>query len=224
MAVKKHPVLRLIEQGEGLHLDFKFEVSDAPKFARSLVAFANTDGGTLLIGVKDNGKIAGIRSEEEFYMIQNAAMRYCTPEVSFQTKEWQIQGKKVLEVIIPKPVPAQTGGNLIPYKAPDKNGKPKAFIRIDDENMLVSGVQMKIWQKQKNRKEVRFSNSSEEKTLLACLKENEQLSLSDLKRNCGLSSFKTEKLLADFVILGLVKMETTAGGDFFSLENVPELI
>ncbi len=59
MTVKKHPVLRLIEQGEGLHLDFKFEVSDAPKIARSLVAFANTDSGTLLIGVKDNRKTAG---------------------------------------------------------------------------------------------------------------------------------------------------------------------
>ncbi len=217
MALKKHPVLRLIEQGEGLHLDFKFEVSDAPKIARSLVAFANTEGGTLLIGVKDNGKIAGIRSEEEFYMIQNAAMRYCTPEVSFQTKEWQIKGMKVLEVTIPK-------GNQVPYKAPDKNGKPKVFMRIADENMLVSGVQMKIWQQQKSGKEICFSNSSEEKALLACLKENEQLSLSYLKKNCGLSPFKTEKLLAGFVILGLVKMETTTEGDFFSLKNIPELI
>lgn len=46
-------------------LDFKFEISDSKKIARSLVAFANTDGGRLLIGVKDNGVISGIRSEEE---------------------------------------------------------------------------------------------------------------------------------------------------------------
>ncbi|VAW29795.1 hypothetical protein MNBD_BACTEROID07-535 [hydrothermal vent metagenome] len=216
MVLKKHPILRLIEQGEGQHLDFKFEVSDAPKIARSLVAFANTDGGTLLIGVKDNGKIAGIRSEEEFFMIQNAAMRYCLPEVLFHTKEWQIQGKKVLEVTIPK-------GNLIPYKAPDKNGKPKVFIRIADENVLASGVQMKIWQSQKNRKEIRFSNSEEEKTLLACLKEDERISLSQLNKQCSLSPFKTEKLLTGFVLLGLVKMEATSEDTFFSLENVAEI-
>jgi len=216
MVLKKHPILRLIEQGEGQHLDFKFEVSDAPKIARSLVAFANTDGGTLLIGVKDNGKIAGIRSEEEFFMIQNAAMRYCLPEVLFHTKEWQIQGKKVLEVTIPK-------GNLIPYKAPDKNGKPKVFIRIADENVLASGVQMKIWQSQKNRKEIRFSNSEEEKTLLACLKEDERISLSHLNKQCSLSPFKTEKLLTGFVLLGLVKMEATSEDTFFSLENVAEI-
>jgi len=83
---------------------------------------------------------------------------------------------------------------------------------------------MKIWQKQKSGKEIRFSNSSEEKTLLACLKGDERVSLSRLQRNCGLSPFKTEKLLADFVILGLVKVDTTTEGDFFSLKNIPELI
>ena len=52
-------------------LDFKFEISDSKKIARTLVAFANTDGGRLLIGVKDNGSISGIRSEEEKYMIDS---------------------------------------------------------------------------------------------------------------------------------------------------------
>ena len=52
---KKHPIEALIEQGEHQQLDFKFEVSDSKKIARTLSAFANTDGGRLLIGVKDNG-------------------------------------------------------------------------------------------------------------------------------------------------------------------------
>jgi len=68
---KQHPIKILIAQGEHQQLDFKFEISDAAKIARSLVAFANTDGGKLLIGVKDNGVIAGVRSEEEKFMIEN---------------------------------------------------------------------------------------------------------------------------------------------------------
>ena len=44
-----------------------------PENSEELVAFANTGGGRLLIGVKDNGKIAGIRSEEELYMIEAAS-------------------------------------------------------------------------------------------------------------------------------------------------------
>ncbi|MDP4292685.1 MAG: ATP-binding protein [Bacteroidota bacterium] len=66
-------IRKLIEQGEHQQQDFKFEISDARKIARSLAAFANTDGGRLLVGVKDNGAIAGVRSNEEFYMVELAA-------------------------------------------------------------------------------------------------------------------------------------------------------
>ena len=75
-----HPadyIQRLISEGEHVHQDFKFEISDARKIAKSISAFANTEGGRLLVGVKDNGKIAGVRSEEEIYMIEAAAQRYC---------------------------------------------------------------------------------------------------------------------------------------------------
>ena len=54
----------LVSEGEHELQDFKFEISDAKKIAKSLSAFANTKGGRLLVGVKDNGKMAGIRSEE----------------------------------------------------------------------------------------------------------------------------------------------------------------
>lgn len=79
---KKHPIEALIEQGEHQQLDFKFEVSDSKKIARTLSAFANTDGGRLLIGVKDNGAISGVRSEEEYYM---------TKEIGWlsQKKDWK---------------------------------------------------------------------------------------------------------------------------------------
>ncbi len=95
-----HPILELIQQGEHQQLDFKFQISDSKKIARSLVAFANTDGGRLLIGVKDNGRIAGVRSEEEFHMIEAAAQLYSKPPVSYEHQQWQIEGKTVLEIMV----------------------------------------------------------------------------------------------------------------------------
>ena len=77
----------LIAEGEHQQQDFKFEISDARKIAKSLSAFANTDGGRLLIGVKDNGRIAGVRSEEEKYMIEAAAQLYCIPEVEYRGRQ-----------------------------------------------------------------------------------------------------------------------------------------
>ena len=71
----------LIEQGESQVLDFKYNINDSKKIAKSLVAFANTNGGTLLIGVRDNGSIAGIRTDEELYMLEAAAEVYSKPKI-----------------------------------------------------------------------------------------------------------------------------------------------
>ena len=137
---KKHPIEALIEQGEHQQLDFKFEVSDSKKIARTLSAFANTDGGRLLIGVKDNGNISGVRSEEEYYMIEAASKMYTRPEVPFEAIRWEINGKTVLEVYI---APSEEK----PHLAPDKEDKYKAYIRVADENILANEVLMLSWEK-----------------------------------------------------------------------------
>lgn len=95
-------IQQLITEGEHVHQDFKFAISDARKIAKSLSAFANTGGGRLLIGVKDNGKIAGIRSEEELYMIEAAATMYCKPALQLDNRLYKVEGKDVLEVYVPE--------------------------------------------------------------------------------------------------------------------------
>ena len=191
---KQHPIKTLIAQGEHQQLDFKFEISDAAKIARSLVAFANTDGGKLLIGVKDNGVIAGVRSEEEKFMLENAAQRFCKPEVEFSTKAWMIDGKQVLEVQIPS-------SPKVPHRAPDHNGNYKAFVRVDDQNLLANGVLMKVWKKRKSGKNIHFEYSEVVQKLLAYLKENDQITLTKTKEITNLSKFKVEQLLSDLIIL-----------------------
>ena len=129
----KDYIYKLIEEGEHQQQDFKFEISDARKIAKSLSAFSNTDGGRLLIGVKDNGKIAGVRSEEEIYMIEAAAKLYCQPQVNCQMQIHDIDGHTVLEVIVPP-------GTTKPYYAKDQTNKCWAYIRIKDENILATPV------------------------------------------------------------------------------------
>ena len=77
----KRYLLSLISEGEHQQQDFKYKVADALKLAKSVSAFANTDGGRLLIGVRDDGHLSGVRSEEEIFMMQAAATNYCRPAV-----------------------------------------------------------------------------------------------------------------------------------------------
>ena len=83
-------------------LDYKQEITSAHKIAKTMVSFANHKGGTLLIGVRDNRTIAGIRTEDERYMLDLAASFYCKPEIILDIIEHQISGKIVLECIVPE--------------------------------------------------------------------------------------------------------------------------
>jgi ATP-dependent DNA helicase RecG len=57
--MKKSDLEILLQEGEGTTLEFKENLSGS--FAREVVALANTLGGKILLGVRDNGTVVGIR-------------------------------------------------------------------------------------------------------------------------------------------------------------------
>ena len=207
-----HFIKKLIDEGEHQRLDFKFEISDFSKIARSLVAFANTDGGRLLVGVKDNGAIAGIRSDEEFYMVDGAAKIYCRPEVKFDTKEWKIEGKKVLEIII---APSKQK----PHYASDKEGRWKAFIRQDDQNLPANKVLLKVWKRQEKGKGTFISYTEKEKLLLEHLTQHESITLSAFQQLAGISRHRAETILVNFIMLEIVEMKISEKATHYRLRK-----
>ncbi|GMQ28502.1 ATP-binding protein [Algoriphagus confluentis] len=80
-------VKNLIKQKEGKSLDFKNKITSKEKIAKTLVAFANTIGGFLVIGVTDKRQIRGIDPEEEKYMIDAANQIHCLPQVKISHHE-----------------------------------------------------------------------------------------------------------------------------------------
>ncbi len=187
---------QLISEGEHQQLDFKFEISDAKKIARSLSAFANTDGGRLLIGVKDNGKIIGIRSDEEMYMIETAAHIHTKPEVKYTTQTHVVDGRTVLEVKVEQ-------SKNRPHYAPDKNDKWRAYIRIKDENQIANGVIIKTWQRLTSSKGVYLKYAEPEKRILQFVEQNNTISFRKAQRICKINSHKTENILANFIAIGI---------------------
>lgn len=194
---EKDYIHRLIAEGEHIHQDFKFAISDARKIARSLSAFANTEGGRLLVGVKDNGSIAGVRSEEEIYMIDAAATMYCRPPLQTESKIYKVEGKDVLEVVISEQ-PAK------PVYALDEDKKPWAYIRIADENILADRVHLETWNREQDDKKVVMSYTPREQSLLNLLAEKGQLTLNQCAKLSGIPRNEASKLLSDFIRFGLV--------------------
>lgn len=188
----------LIAEGEHQQQDFKFEISDARKIAKTLSAFANTTGGRLLIGVKDNGKIAGVRSDEEQYMIEAAAQLYCRPEINFSMQTYKVEGRSILVVHIDE-------NEQKPVYAKDETGRYLAYIRIKDENILATPVHLRVWQQSVSPQGELIEYTEREQLLLDLLEENDQLSLNRYCRLAHLSRRSAEHLLAKFVRYDIVE-------------------
>lgn len=210
-------ISKLIQQGESQHLDFKFQITDSRKIAKTIVAFANTEGGKLLIGVKDNGVIAGIRTDEEYHMIEAAAQMYCKPEIDFAYRTWNIEGKKILEIDVPhstaKPVYAQDG-----------DGKWLVYVRVKDQNILASTILIKYWQKENSKKGVFIKFTDTEKMLLDFMKVNPFITVKRFCRLARISKFKAEKIIVNLLISGVIEIMMDEKKVWFRLKDPQDYI
>jgi predicted HTH transcriptional regulator len=206
----KHYIKQLIESGESQTLDFKFEISDSRKIAKTFVAFANTDGGILLIGVKDNGSIAGVRSEEEYYMVEGAAKMYCKPEVPFQTRKWNIDDKTVLEISIPKSPDK-------PHYAQTDDKKWIVYIRVGDQNLLANSILLKVWRYKKENQSIYLEYSKTEKILLKYLEREQNITIPKFSKIALITHKEAENVLVKLISLNLIKMVFTEKQVFYKL-------
>ena len=204
----------LIAEGEHQQLDFKFEINDARKIARTLSAFSNTKGGRLLIGVKDNGRIRGVQSDEEYYMAESAATLYCKPEVHFETRNHQIDGLSVLEIYIP-PYANK------PVYALDHDKRWLAYIRVADENILANIIQLEVWKEEHKAlgKLLEFTRSEE--FLLGYLEKAPGVTLTKIQRDTGFRRKELVPLLTKLVRFDVVEMQFREGANLFLLRETP---
>ena len=203
---------KLIAEGENQKLDFKYCVSDSRKIARTLTAFANSDGGRLLIGVRDNGSIAGIKSDEELYMVDTAAHLFCRPEIEYKIKQHTTTGKTILEVEVMK-------GDKRPYQSKDENGRWLPYFRNDDQNLVANKVLLQVWRKKEKRSGVMVKFSKAENTLLDYLKENGSITLSGFRKIARIPSYKAESILANLIIFRVLVMKSSEKGFSYELNQ-----
>lgn len=198
----------LIKEGEHQQQDFKYRVSDAQKLAKSVSAFANTDGGRLLIGVRDDGHPSGVRSEEEIYMMHQAAYRYCRPEASIKFDTYHIDGRTIVIATVPP-------SDRRPVCALHDNDKPCAYIRIGDENIVASPVHLAIWRESQNPQGSIMTYTDSVKKLLDSLQDH-RLTLNQLVRRSTLPRHKVITLLSRLIRFHLVQWEYSEQQFLFS--------
>jgi len=102
--LREQGVAYLVAAPEGQTLDCKSPRIHPRDLATTLIAFANADGGRLLIGIEDDGTVSGldpIADREQVERLLRAAYEYCTPSVQVAYQFAPYRGRQVLVIDVP---------------------------------------------------------------------------------------------------------------------------
>lgn len=203
-------IKRAILEGENEKIDFKKTISNAAKIAKSLVAFANSKGGSLLIGVADDGSICGVKEEEEEkFMIRTAAEKYCKPSINPIFQEILIDEKTVIVATIAE-------SNLKPHYALGEDNKWWVYIRIKDETVLASRIMVDVLKQSAKTEGVLISYAESEKKLLKYLDDHGTITLTQFSKLLKSSHKKAQKILVNFLLAKVIKNNGSEEKEYFT--------
>ena len=208
-------LIDLISEGENIHQDFKYKIDDQRKIGRTLCAFANTEGGRLLIGVNDKRKIVGCNPEEELTLIKNIANVFCLPELKFTSKVWQQDFRLVLEIDIE---PASEK----PHKAKDDNGKWKPYIRIGDHTIAANKILESVWNEKRNPTPRPENLDTDELLIIEIIRNEQLITLSSLYRKSNLPLKKVDRIIVLLITWGFVEMHFEKDSTYYNLAETKE--
>lgn len=115
--------------GETKNVEFKREIpSKHEKFLKDVIAFSNSTGGQVIIGIEDETCIVyGIGEQSPFKLsdsISNMISDACTPQIEPDISIQTIEDKTVLVIDV-------APGKFRPYYLANKNKEITSYIRIN---------------------------------------------------------------------------------------------
>ena len=121
LSKKPEAILKKIEGGEGVKCDFKEQLPPYDKIVKLVCAFANTEGGDLILGVDDDANIIGI-----IYPLG--------PFADFNAIEVHIQNLVDTNVV----PPIKVDGFTVTLQDISGNDQEIGVIRVAESNKLVA--------------------------------------------------------------------------------------
>lgn len=200
---------KMLLEGEHQQQDFKQTISSSQKIAKTLSAFANTDGGRLMVGVRDNGTVKGSAPEEERHMLESAANFFVKPALNLTYIEQEYEGKTVLVVLVPK-------SDDKPHYALGDDGKWWAYVRVKDHSLLASPTSIEVMKREAAGIETKIEFGSKEKGLLEYLAANERITIKEFCRLVNISRWRAGKILVNLISAGVIRSHVTEKTEFYT--------
>jgi ATP-dependent DNA helicase RecG len=136
--VEVENIIKSIAQGEGLYVEFKkSEQSLSRSVFETICAFLNRKGGTILLGVNDNGVIEGIQEDTIPFQLKTLASdlnnsQIISPVKSLETQVFEIDGKKIICIYVPESKEAHTCKGVYFDRQGEVDIKLVTFMQISE--------------------------------------------------------------------------------------------
>lgn len=205
---------RLVAQGEGATLEFKRKATFPDKIVREMIAFANTHGGKLLIGIGDDGTLAGLKHPEDDLHVMDKALKKVRPALHYTTTI----------------IPIGNTRTVIQYDIPESKRKPhyilsesrlrESFVRVDDKSIKASRELREIVKRKQRMKDIRFHYGEHEKFLMQYLDEKKVITLKEFVNISGLDRLYASRKLILLVLANVLKIIPTEKGDLYAVREL----
>ncbi|MGW8121656.1 AlbA family DNA-binding domain-containing protein [Roseivirga echinicomitans] len=203
----------LTKKGEGLLLEFKKKANFPEKIAKEIVAFANTYGGILLLGVDDDGTVSGTRDiEGEVFVMEQTIEKLIWPKLSYTLQIIKLNEKKgvaVFEIEKSQKSPLQLRDNSEAKGA-------KVYVRAGERSLQASKEMREILKRRMKAKDTQFTFGEKERKLMELLENNRSITLTEFAKSANLSKFIASRTLVKLVLANVLEIQPEEGQDFYS--------
>jgi predicted HTH transcriptional regulator len=206
-------IKKLVLEGETDILEFKKKANFPEKIVKEIVAFANTRGGRLLIGVDDDGTVTGVKNyEEDIYSLNEAITNYCIPSIKYQLDVVKMNEKRaVLHYNIyeskDKPHYVKDG-----YQGKNR----KSYLRLADRSIQASREMIEILKKRQRSKNIKVNFGEKERILMNYLGEHEKITLKTFSEIADIKRSIASRTLIWLVSANILDIEAREDEDIFT--------
>ena len=206
-------IKKLVLEGETDTLEFKKKANFPEKIVKEIVAFANTRGGRLLIGVDDDSTVTGVKNyEEDIYSLNEAIANYCTPSIKYQLDVVKMNEKRaVLHYTIyeskEKPHFVKDGNNA---------RNRKSYLRLADRSIQASPEMVEILKKRQHTKNIKVNFGEKERILMKYLGDHEKITLKTFSEIADIKRTTASRTLVWLVSANILDIEAREDEDVFS--------
>lgn len=208
-------VKNLAQTGEGAYLEFKRTIPSAYKIAREIAAFANTKGGTVLVGVDDDKSLVGVIGyQEEEFLLARAAEELCKPAVDITIEIVHFGDRDLLVIRVPE-------ANDKPIYV-SQNGESTVFMRDEDQNKVASKELIEVIKKKNSGEGVTFEYGPDEQKLFRYLNEYGEITVSKFAQLVDVPRAKASDTLVNLVTADILNLVRKDNIDYFTYSRTCE--